>query len=66
MVAARANQKLSQSEQIKKYHLLADKCVADEDELTSPLKLKRRAIDHKYNSAIEPIYFAAPEPVQPG
>jgi long-chain acyl-CoA synthetase len=51
-----ANQRLSRAEQIKRWTLLEHDWVADGEELTPTMKLKRRAILAKHAASIEALY----------
>jgi long-subunit acyl-CoA synthetase (AMP-forming) len=51
-----ANAKLSRVEQIKKFALLPDEWLPGGEELTPTMKLKRKPIASKYESAIEALY----------
>jgi long-subunit acyl-CoA synthetase (AMP-forming) len=51
-----ANTHLSRPEQIKRFAVVSVDWVADSDELTPTLKLKRRAILHKYAHQIDTLY----------
>ena len=53
---ARANERLSRVEQIKRYEVLADEWLPGGDELTPTMKLKRKPIDEKYADEIEEMY----------
>jgi long-subunit acyl-CoA synthetase (AMP-forming) len=53
---ARANRRLSNVEQIKRFKVLAAEWPAGGDELTPTMKLKRKPIHEKYASAIEELY----------
>ena len=53
---ARANDKLSRVEQIKKYTIIASEWLPGGDELTPTLKLKRRPIEAKYAAEIAAMY----------
>ncbi len=53
---ARANEKLSRVEQIKRFTIVAGDWVPGGDELTPTLKLKRRPISEKYAEAIDAMY----------
>jgi long-chain acyl-CoA synthetase len=53
---ARANETLAQVEQIKRFVVLAADWEPGGDELTPTMKLKRRAIEHKYAAEIEALY----------
>lgn len=50
------NSDFGQSEQIKKFVLLANEWTIDSGELTATLKLKRKIINEKYNTLIEKMY----------
>jgi long-chain acyl-CoA synthetase len=52
----RANQTVSQVEQIKKWVVVPDEWTPDSGELTPSLKLKRRVVLDKYASEIEGMY----------
>jgi long-chain acyl-CoA synthetase len=51
-----ANERLSRVEQIKRWTLLEHDWVADGEELTPTMKLKRRAIVTKHATSIEALY----------
>jgi long-subunit acyl-CoA synthetase (AMP-forming) len=51
-----ANARLSRVEQIKRYEILSGEWVPGGEELTPTMKLKRRPIERKYESAIEALY----------
>jgi long-subunit acyl-CoA synthetase (AMP-forming) len=53
---SRANARLSRGEQIKRFALLADGWLPDNDELTPTLRLKRRQIGEKYAATIAALY----------
>jgi long-chain acyl-CoA synthetase len=53
---AEANQRFSQVERVKKWTLLHDEWLADSEELTPTMKLKRRGIHQKYAAEIDAIY----------
>ena len=53
---ARANERLSRVEQIKRYEVLADEWLPGGDELTPTMKLKRKPIADKYADTIERLY----------
>ena len=53
---ARANERLSRVEQIKRYEVLADEWLPGGDELTPTMKLKRKPIAQKYDEMIERLY----------
>lgn len=55
-VVERANTRLSRVEQIKRFAILDTDWVADSDELTPKMSLKRRPIAEKYASVIEDLY----------
>ena len=55
----RANGKLSNVEQIKRFRVLATEWQPGGDELTPTMKLKRRPIAEKYAAEIEELYAAA-------
>jgi long-chain acyl-CoA synthetase len=45
-------------EQIKKFELMADEWTIDTGELTPTIKIKRKVIEQKYNTAIEKMYIS--------
>ncbi|MBW3614516.1 MAG: AMP-dependent synthetase/ligase [Actinobacteria bacterium] len=51
-----ANSRFSQVEQVKKFKILGQEWLADSEELTPTMKLKRRGINAKYASEIEALY----------
>ena len=53
---ARANERLSRVEQIKRHLLLHEEWTAGGDELTPTMKLKRKPINAKYGEQIEALY----------
>jgi long-chain acyl-CoA synthetase len=53
---ARANERLSRVEQIKRIALLTEEWQPGGDELTPTMKLKRKPITEKYNDLIERLY----------
>jgi long-chain acyl-CoA synthetase len=53
---ARANERLSRVEQVKRFELLGDEWVPGGDELTPTMKLKRKPIAEKYAGVIEQLY----------
>ncbi len=53
---AEVNQRFSQVEQIKKFHLLGEEWQADSEEMTPTMKLKRRGIHAKYAEEIDALY----------
>jgi long-chain acyl-CoA synthetase len=53
---AEANKRFSNVERIKKFTVLADEWLADSDELTPTMKLKRRGVLAKYAQDIEAMY----------
>ena len=57
----RANARLSRVEQIKRFAILETDWVADSDELTPKMSLKRRVIAEKYASKIEELYMTRRE-----
>ena len=57
-----ANTHLSRPEQIKRFTILPADWVADSDELTPTLKLKRHAIAHKYATQVDALYTQPPPP----
>jgi long-subunit acyl-CoA synthetase (AMP-forming) len=52
----RANSRLSRTEQVKAFKLLAEEWLPDSDELTPTMKIKRKQIAHKYAAEIEALY----------
>lgn len=54
----RANRRLSNVEQIKRFKVLAQEWAPGGDELTPTMKLRRRQIAEKYASEIEELYAA--------
>ncbi len=52
------NQRLSQTEQIKRWTILPTEWTVDSEELTPTLKLKRRVIHQKYADEISALYEA--------
>lgn len=57
----RANARLSRVEQIKRFAILESDWVADSDELTPKMSLKRRPIAEKYAPLIENLYAGTQE-----
>jgi long-subunit acyl-CoA synthetase (AMP-forming) len=55
---ARANDRLSRVEQIKRYEVLADEWLPGGDELTPTMKVRRKPIAEKYAETIERLYEA--------
>jgi long-chain acyl-CoA synthetase len=53
---AEANKRFSNVERIKKYAVLGTEWLADSEELTPTMKLKRRGVNAKYESEIEAMY----------
>jgi long-chain acyl-CoA synthetase len=53
---AEANKRFSNVERIKKYTVLGTEWLADSEELTPTMKLKRRGVNAKYESEIEAMY----------
>jgi long-subunit acyl-CoA synthetase (AMP-forming) len=51
-----ANEKLSRVEGVKKFHIVEGDWAPGGDELTPTMKLKRKPIAEKYQSAIEELY----------
>jgi len=51
-----ANQSFSNVEQVKKVRVLGEEWIADSEEMTPTMKLKRRGIHAKYEAEIEAIY----------
>jgi long-subunit acyl-CoA synthetase (AMP-forming) len=51
-----ANEKLARVEQIKRFEIVRGDWLAGGDELTPTMKLKRKPIAEKYESAIEALY----------
>jgi long-subunit acyl-CoA synthetase (AMP-forming) len=54
-----ANSRLSRVEQIKRYKIIPGEWLPGGDELTPTMKLKRRAIERKYEPEIEALYSAS-------
>ena len=52
----RANARLARVEQIKLFAILPGEWLADSDELTPTMKLKRRPIEQKYAAQIDALY----------
>ncbi len=55
----RANARLSRVEQIKRFAILETDWVADSDELTPKMSLRRRVIAEKYAAVIDGLYTGA-------
>ncbi|OZM73899.1 long-chain fatty acid--CoA ligase [Amycolatopsis antarctica] len=55
---AKANDRLSRAEQIKRYHLIARTWTPESGEVTPTLKLKRRVINERYEPSIAELYQA--------
>ena len=53
---ARANERLSRVEQIKRFRILDGEWEPGGDELTPTMKLRRRPIAEKYADEIEALY----------
>jgi len=53
---AKANERLSRVEQIKRFKALEDEWLPGGEELTPTMKLKRRPIERKYEAEIEALY----------
>lgn len=53
---ARANERLSRIEQVKRWELLPTEWLPDGDELTPTMKMRRRGIADKYATTIEDLY----------
>jgi long-chain acyl-CoA synthetase len=51
-----ANKRFSNVERIKKFVLLGEEWLADSEELTPTMKLKRRGVHTKYADQIESMY----------
>jgi long-chain acyl-CoA synthetase len=51
-----ANERLARVEQVKKFVLLGEEWLADSEELTPTMKLKRRGVTGKYGEQIEGMY----------
>jgi long-chain acyl-CoA synthetase len=51
-----ANAKLARVEQVKRFEIVAGDWLAGGEELTPTMKLKRKPIAEKYESAIEALY----------
>lgn len=60
---ARANARLSEAEQIKRFALVSDEWPADGEELTATMKPRRRAIAAKYASTIDALYEPGEEAI---
>ncbi|GAA3054827.1 AMP-dependent synthetase/ligase [Actinokineospora globicatena] len=56
------NQKLSRTEQVKRFHILPTYWPPGGDELTPTLKLRRKPIAEKYAQAITNLYAETPTP----
>ncbi|UAW97585.1 long-chain fatty acid--CoA ligase [Halopseudomonas nanhaiensis] len=54
----RGNQRLSRVEQVKRFTVLEREWPPGGDELTTTMKLRRKAVEHKYASDIEQLYTA--------
>jgi len=54
----RGNQRLSRVEQVKRYTVLEREWPPGGDELTTTMKVKRKAVEHKYTRDIEQLYTA--------
>jgi long-chain acyl-CoA synthetase len=52
-----ANRRFAHSEQVREFVILGDEWVADSDELTPTMKLKRRAIAARYAREIAALYL---------
>jgi long-chain acyl-CoA synthetase len=57
------NAHLGQSEQVKKFKLLAHELTQDKGEMTATAKLKRRVIDQNYSAFIEDLYVKVELPM---
>jgi long-chain acyl-CoA synthetase len=53
---AKINREFSQPEQIKRFAILSEEWLADSDELTPTLKLKRRSVLEKFAPQISELY----------
>jgi len=53
---AEANTRLSNVERVKKFTVLGEEWLADSEELTPTMKLKRRGVNAKYAAEIEAMY----------
>ena len=51
-----ANQRFARVEQVKRFVLLGEEWLADSEELTPTMKLKRRGVHTKYSDQIESMY----------
>jgi long-subunit acyl-CoA synthetase (AMP-forming) len=51
-----ANETLARVEQIKRFSIIAEEWLPGGDELTPTMKLKRKPISAKYETAIEAMY----------
>lgn len=54
----RGNQRLSRVEQVKRFTVLEREWPPGGDELTTTMKVKRKAVEHKYTRDIEQLYTA--------
>jgi long-chain acyl-CoA synthetase len=61
-----ANQRLSRSEQVKRFTILPAEWTAESEELTPTLKLRRRVVHAKYAAELEALYAATPQPAPGG
>lgn len=50
------NQRFSRVEAIRKFHLIEELLTTEDEELTPTMKLKRKAVERRYQSAIEEMY----------
>ncbi len=53
----RVNKKFARVEQLKKFFLLDTQLTAEDEELTSTMKLKRKLVEAKYASQIDAMYL---------
>jgi long-chain acyl-CoA synthetase len=54
----RANARMPQVQQVRKFHLLVKELDHDDGEVTATLKVKRSSISQKYAAEIEAMYGA--------
>ncbi len=60
---ARVNRDLSRTEQVRRYHLLAEEWTVERGELTPTLKVRRAVVAERYRGVIDAMYEgAAPAP----
>jgi long-subunit acyl-CoA synthetase (AMP-forming) len=58
---ALANQRLSRSEQVKRFTILPAEWTAESEELTPTLKLRRRVTHARYAAELEALYADTPQ-----